>query len=71
LSSLAFSQAQANCLSLGEINSSQLVVFVLSLSMVKSLPEMNHPDVVCFVRVLTAQVTDAADFSRMNTLFDN
>jgi hypothetical protein len=39
--------------------------------MVKSLPEMNHPDVVCFVRVLTAQVTDAADFSRMNTLFDN
>ena len=34
-------------------------------------PEMNHPDVVCFVRVLTAQVTDAADFSRMNTLFDN
>ena len=25
LSSLAFSQAQANCLSLGEINSSQLV----------------------------------------------
>ena len=34
-------------------------------------PEMNHPDVLCFVRVVTAQVTDAADFSRMNTLFDN